>query len=134
MMFKIKKYNQWGKYLLLAMGISVLSTSCNKKLDIVAVNVGSEGKEWASISDTRAHLMGMYGLMRAAMVDNYGHWVYGEMRYGDFNAYSRADLRVVQENKLKSAYPLIKGLTDWRRFYAVINAASLFIERAPEVL
>lgn len=134
MMFKIKKYNQWGRYLLFMMGISVLSTSCNKKLDIVAVNVGSEGKEWASISDTRAHLMGMYGLMRAAMVDNYGHWVYGEMRYGDFNSYSRADLRVVQENKLKAAYPLIKGLTDWRRFYAVINAASLFIERAPEVL
>lgn len=134
MMFKMKRYNQWGKYLLFMMGITVLSTSCNKKLDIVAVNVGAEGKEWASLSDTRAHLMGIYGLMRAAMVDNYGHWVYGEMRYGDFNSYSRADLRVVQENKLKAAYPLIKGLTDWRRFYAVINAASLFIERAPEVM
>lgn len=134
MMIKMKRYKQWGKYLFFMLGISVLSTSCNKKLDIVAVNVGSESKEWTSISDTRAHLMGIYGLMRAAMVDNYGHWVYGEMRYGDFNSYSRADLRVVQENKLKSAYPLIKGLTDWRRFYAAINAASLFIERAPEVM
>lgn len=115
-------------------GMTVLGTSCNKKLDIVAKNVGSEEKEWASISDTRAHLMGIYGLMRAAMVDNYGHWVYGEMRYGDFKSYSRADLKAVEENKLKSAYPMIKGLTDWRRFYAVINAASLFIERAPEVM
>ena len=78
--------------------------------------------------------MGIYGLMRAALVDNYGHWIYGEMRYGDFTPYSRADLRVVQENKLRSAYPLLKDLTDWRRFYAVINAASLFIERAPEVM
>lgn len=134
MMFKMKRYNQWGKYLFVLMGIMVLSTSCNKKLDIVAKNVGSEEKEWASISDTRSHLMGMYGLMRAAMVDNYGHWVYGELRYGDFRSYSRADLKTVEENKLKSAYPLIKGLTDWRRFYAVINAAALFIERAPEVM
>ncbi|AIM35708.1 starch-binding protein [Sphingobacterium sp. ML3W] len=130
----MKRYNQWGTYLLLMIGIMVLGTSCNKKLDIVAVNVGSEEKEWTSISDTRAHLMGIYGLMRAAMVDNYGHWVYGEMRYGDFKSYSRADLKAVEENKLKSAYPMIKGLTDWRRFYAVINAASLFIERAPEVM
>lgn len=133
-MFNMKRYNQWGKYLVLMLSMSVLFSSCNKKLDIVASNVGAEGREWASVSDTRAHLMGIYGLMRAAMVDNYGHWVYGEMRYGDFNSYSRADLRVVQENKLKASYPLIKDLTDWRRFYAVINAASLFIERAPEVL
>lgn len=125
--------NRWGKWLLMALSVTMM-TSCNKKLDIVAVNVGSEGKEWKTISDTRSHLMGIYGLMRSAMVDNYGHWVYGEMRYGDFNSLSRADLRAVQDNKLKAAFPLIKGLTDWRRYYAVINAASLFIERAPEVL
>jgi len=130
----MKRYNQWRGYLILMLSMSILFSSCNKKLDIVASNVGSEAKEWQSISDTRSHLMGIYGLMRAALANNYGHWVYGEMRYGDFNSYSRADLRVIQENKLKASYPFIKDLTDWRRFYAVINAASLFIERAPEVL
>lgn len=130
----MKRYNRWAVMLLMVLGITAFTSSCNKKLDIVASNLGSEKLEWESISDTRAHLMGIYGLMRAALVDNYGHWVYGEMRYGDFTPYSRADLRVVQENKLRSAYPLLKDLTDWRRFYAAINAASLFIERAPEVM
>ena len=130
----MKRYNRWAALFLMALGITAFASSCNKKLDIVASNLGSEKLEWQSISDTRAHLMGIYGLMRAALGDNYGHWIYGEMRYGDFTPYSRADLRVVQENKLRSAYPLLKDLTDWRRFYAVINAASLFIERAPEVM
>lgn len=130
----MKRFNLWGIAILLGLSTVVSVTSCNKKLDIVASNLGSESKEWVSISDTRAHLMGLYGLMRSATVNSYGHWIYGEMRYGDFTSYSRADLRVVQENKLKSAYPLVKDLTDWRRFYAAINAASLFIERAPEVM
>ncbi|UIR55388.1 RagB/SusD family nutrient uptake outer membrane protein [Sphingobacterium sp. SRCM116780] len=130
----MKRFNQLRIAVLVGVSVLVSATSCNKKLDIVSSNLGSESKEWASISDTRAHLMGIYGLMRAATVNNYGHWIYGEMRYGDFTPYSRADLRVVQENKLKSAYPLVKDLTDWRRFYAAINAASLFIERAPEVM
>lgn len=130
----MKKYNKWAWIALIAVAISTVTSSCNKKLDIVASNLGSEKQEWNSTSDTRAHLMGIYGLMRAALADNYGHWIYGEMRYGDFTPYSRADLRVVKENKLKSAYPIIKELTDWRRFYAVINAASLFIERAPGVM
>jgi len=130
----MKRFNQLGVVMLLGLSVLISATSCNKKLDIVSSSLGSESKEWASISDTRAHLMGMYGLMRAATSNSYAHWVYGEMRYGDFTAYSRADLRSVQENKLKAAYPLVKDLTDWRRFYAVINAASLFIERAPQVM
>jgi len=130
----MKKYNRWALIGLLCLGIGFTTSSCNKKLDIVATNLGSEKEEWKSISDTRAHLLGIYGLTRAALVDNYGHWVYGELRHGDFNAYSRADLRVVKDNQLRSSYPLIKGLTDWRRFYVVINAASLFIERAPQVM
>jgi peptidoglycan hydrolase-like protein with peptidoglycan-binding domain len=133
-MLKMKRFNQLVVVMLMGLSVLISATSCNKKLDIVSSSLGSESKEWASISDTRAHLMGMYGLMRAATSNSYAHWVYGEMRYGDFTAYSRADLRSVQENKLKAAYPLVKDLTDWRRFYAVINAASLFIERAPQVM
>lgn len=123
-----------GGVLFMVLTMLLASTSCNKKLDIVASNLGSESGQWETISDTRSGLMGIYGLMRAALVDNYGHWIYGEMRYGDFTSYSRADLRTVETNQLKASYPIIKELTDWRRFYAVINAASLFIERAPEVL
>ncbi|MFD2597216.1 RagB/SusD family nutrient uptake outer membrane protein [Sphingobacterium griseoflavum] len=110
------------------------TSSCNNKLDIVSSNAGAEQLQWQSISDTRAALMGIYGLLRSAMVDNYAHWVYGEVRFGDFVPYSRADLGAVSKNTLNASYPIVQDLSNWRRFYAVVNAASLFIERAPNVL
>lgn len=109
-------------------------TSCSDKLNITSGEVASETLQWSSISDTKAGLLGIYGLMRAALLDNNAHWMYGELRSGDLIAYSRSDLSAINKNNLKASYPLIKDLTNWRRFYAVINAASVFIERAPEVL
>lgn len=113
--------------------LSISQYACDKQLDVKAADVASEEFQWTSISDTKAGLIGMYGLLRAAMYESNGHWVFGEMRSGDFVSYTRADLSAVHSHDLKASYPLIKTLTDWRRFYAVINAASLFIERAPEV-
>lgn len=113
--------------------LSLVQYSCDKQLDVKAADVASEELQWTSISDTKAGLIGMYGLLRAAMYESNGHWVFGEMRSGDFVSYTRADLDAVHSHDLKASYPLLQTLTDWRRFYAVINAASLFIERAPEV-
>ncbi|WP_033563543.1 RagB/SusD family nutrient uptake outer membrane protein [Sphingobacterium sp. SYP-B4668] len=126
------------KYIKVAIALSAAVlllpiTSCDKQLDVVASDVASEELQWKSISDTKAGLMGIYGLMRAAMFDNNAHWVYGEMREGDFESFNRADLDAIHDHDLKASYPVIKSLTNWRRFYAVINAASLFIERAHEV-
>lgn len=118
-------------------GVFVLQlalTSCSDKLDIRSGEVASETLQWTSISDTKAGLLGTYGLLRAALLENNSHWMYGELRSGDLISYNRADLKAINEHNLKASYPLMKNLTNWRRFYAVINAASVFIERAPEVL
>lgn len=121
------------KLILSAFLISGTFSACADKLDIPSGEVAGEQLQWTSISDTKSALLGTYGLLRAALVDNNAHWMYGEMRSGDFAAYNRADLAAIQENNLKASHTLIKNLTNWRKFYAVINAASLFIERAPEV-
>ncbi|HLT86210.1 MAG TPA: RagB/SusD family nutrient uptake outer membrane protein [Sphingobacterium sp.] len=113
---------------------SQLQFSCNKFLDAPSVEVSPEEAHWQSISDTKAALIGLYGLMRAAMVDNNAHWMYGELRSGDFTSYSRQDLAAIKSSELNKSYPLLENLSNWRRFYAVINAASLFIEKAPRVL
>lgn len=108
--------------------------SCNKALDVASVEVSPEPLHWKSITDTKAALIGMYGLLRAAMVDNNAHWMYGELRSGDFTSYRRQDLSAVINSELNKSYTLLEDLSNWRRFYAVINAASVFIERAPGVL
>ena len=122
------------KMVLGAMFLQGSLSSCSDKLNITSGEVASETLQWSSISDTKSGLLGTYGLLRAALLENNSHWMYGELRSGDLISYSRADLSAINNNNLKASYPLIKDLTNWRRFYAVINAASVFIERAPEVL
>lgn len=120
----------------LVLGVLLISgtfSACSDKLDIPSGEVASETLQWNSISDTKSALLGTYGLLRIALVENNAHWMYGEMRAGDFVSYNRADIKAINDHNLKASHPLIKNLTNWRRFYAVINAASLLIERAPEV-
>lgn len=122
------------RFIIAVISLQFVLTACSDKLDISSGEVASETLQWTNISDTKSALLGTYGLLRAALLENNSHWMYGELRSGDFISYSRADLRAINTNNLKASHPLIKDLTNWRRFYAVINAASLFIERAPEVL
>ncbi|WP_162304933.1 RagB/SusD family nutrient uptake outer membrane protein [Sphingobacterium olei] len=127
--------NIYFKSCLIALcAISQINSSCNKALDAPSVEVSTEEVHWESVSDTKAALIGMYGLLRAAMVDNNAHWMYGEFRSGDFTSYRRQDLSAVINSELNKSYDLLENLSNWRRFYAVINAASLFIEKAPRVL
>lgn len=114
--------------------IAQLGTSCNKALDAPAVEISAEAFHWQSVSDTKSALIGMYGLLRAAMVDNNAHWMYGEFRSGDFSSYRRQDLSAVINSELNKSYDLLTRVSNWRSFYAVINASSLFIEKAPQVL
>jgi len=109
--------------LLLMMG------SCNKQLDIDSSRQADEAGQWTRYEDARSGLMGMYGLFRAALASDNAHWMYGELRNGDFRSVFRPDLRAVIEGNLNASYPLIKNVTNWRKFYAAVNACNLFIER-----
>lgn len=112
----------------------LILVSCNKKLDVSSTHLVSENNNWETISDTRGALLGSYGLLRAALADNNALWLYGELRQGDFTATTRLDLKAIISNNLNAPYPVLQSLSNWRKFYAVINSTSLFIERAGEVL
>jgi hypothetical protein len=71
--------------------------------------------------------------MRAALANDEAFWVYGDLRNGDFTSVSRLDLEAVIQGKLNAPYPLLSELSNWRRFYAVINAANMFLEHVGEV-
>jgi hypothetical protein len=123
----------YRKYLMILLLMLALLPSCNKSLDNISREVAGQEGYWTNFSETKASLFGIYGLMRSALVSNNGHWLYGEIREGDFSVYSRSDLNAVRSSTLNSSYRIIKELSDWRRFYAVINAATVFIENAPKV-
>lgn len=108
--------------------------SCNKELNIESTHFVTEKNQWRTLSDARTGLMGIYSLMRAALAENHTHWLMGELRKGDFVPYVRSDFKAISEDNLTASYPLLNDLTNWRRFYAVVNSASVFIEKAPSIL
>ncbi|MCS2262266.1 RagB/SusD family nutrient uptake outer membrane protein [Bacteroides thetaiotaomicron] len=108
--------------------------SCNDFLDVDPKHAASETQQWKTLEDTRSALMGVYGLTRAALADNNTHWICGDLRKGDFTVYKRSDLQAVSDNELNKPYDLLKKVSNWRRFYAVINAASVFMEKAPRTV
>lgn len=79
-------------------------------------------------------MFGVYGLMRTALGENNTFWATGDLRMGDFTVRTRSDLQAIRDNKLDSPFENIKKISDWTRFYKVINAACLFIEKAKEVV
>ena len=107
--------------------------SCNKVLEKDSVRVVAEPNMWNTLEDARAGLMGIYALTRAALSDNDGHWIYGDVRSGQFYSPQRQDLRAVINNNLNASYPVVEALSDWTRFYAIVNASCLFIERVGDV-
>lgn len=131
----VNKNIQFNRTLIIILvAVMGLNVSCKKVLDIESTRLSKEDDHWKSFQDTRSGLMATYGLMRSALADNNAHWLWGEFRNGDFTASSRSDLKVIINGDLNASFPLLQKITSWRAFYAVINNASLFIERAPEVL
>lgn len=108
---------------------TIMVSSCNKQLDVSSTRQASESGHWTKYEDARAGLVGMYGLFRAALADNNAHWILGELRSGDFQSVSRPDLKAVIDGNLNASFPLVNEVTNWRRFYAIINACNVFIER-----
>ena len=66
--------------LLLGVGFSMILASCNDFLDVESKRIAKEDQQWSTLEDTRAALMGVYGLMRAALVENNAYWICGDLR------------------------------------------------------
>jgi hypothetical protein len=111
----------------------ILAGSCKKQLDVDSSRVVNEVHYWNTLEDARAAIMGVYGLTRAALAENDGHWIYGDVRMGNFVSPNRQDLQAVVKNDLNASYPVLNQLSNWRRFYAIVNAANIFLERIKEV-
>lgn len=118
-----------GVILLLAGGMQ----SCKKMLDVPSHRALTEENMWQTKNDARAGLSACYALMRAAMSNENAHWVYGDLRGGDFQSTKRGDLRAVVESNLNASYSTMEEWRDWRRFYTAIAQCNLTIEKLPQV-
>lgn len=132
----VKKYNLKGLRLVILTTLVLQLSSCNDFLDNDGefYHVATQEQQWNSLTDTRAALFGIYGLMRSALSENNTYWAVGDLRLGDFSVRMRDDLQAICDNRLNQAYPLIQHIANWGRFYKVVNAASLFVENADKVL
>lgn len=93
----------------------------------------TEENMWQNKNDARAATHGCYGLLRAALLNENAHWVYGDMRGGDFRVTRRSDLQALTDNNLNASFATLDQWRDWRRFYAAINQCNITIEKLPEV-
>ena len=53
-------------------------SACSDFLESESHHTLPDEHSWNTLEDARAGLMGMYGLMRAALADNNTHWACGE--------------------------------------------------------
>lgn len=113
--------------------LCMLGSGCKKILDKDSTRLVGEENMWLLLEDARANLFATYGLTRAALADHNAHWLYGDVRPGEFTITNRQDLKAIAENNLNASYSTVEALTNWRRWYAVINSANLFLERIGEV-
>lgn len=125
--------NRYTKILGISLLCLSLATGCKKILDIHSSHAVDENNFWNSHDDTRTALIGAYGLMRAALSNDDAYWMYGDLRDGDFKSYQRQDLKAIIDGNLNASFPLLDDLSNWRRFYAVINACNMFLEHVGEV-
>jgi len=118
---------------LMACLLAAILPSCDKLLDTESRHLVGEEDKWTDINDARASLMGIYGLVRTALAEDNAHWLYGELRGGDFIAPNKRELQDVVDGNLLSSNKLMKNLSNWRKFYAAVHAANLFIAHAGRI-
>jgi len=111
----------------------VVLSGCNKALENDSTRAVGEKNMWNSVEDARAGIMGVYALTRSALSDNNGHWIYGDVRPAEFASPKRQDLKAIIGNNLNASYPVVESLSDWTRFYAIVNGANVFMENAAHV-
>lgn len=121
------------RILIILIVLSQVFVSCKKMLDINSTRLVSEENMWLSMEDSRAALMGIYGLTKSALNDNNAHWIYGDVRSGEFSVPIRQDLKAIAKHDLNASFGVMNDLKSWRRWYAVVNSANIFLERIQEV-
>ncbi|TDG36217.1 RagB/SusD family nutrient uptake outer membrane protein [Pedobacter changchengzhani] len=129
--------NKISKIITLVLIVGVITfgnLSCKKIDDEKSTRLATESTNWKTFEDSRANLLSIYGLLRSATVADNAHWLMGDLRKGDFTATTRSDLKAIINGDLKAESPVVNRITNWRAFYAAINAASLFIERSSEIV
>lgn len=130
MIHSILKNATWFTAVVLLMS-GLFFVSCKKQLEVQQTAVIPEANMWKSYDDARAGLAGMYGLSRAALARNNAHWMYGELRAGDFQATTPGGyIDAVVKNELNKNFSQIKELTNWTPFYSAVDACNTFIERS----
>lgn len=116
-------------FFLLTCVVILAAFGCNKKLDTTVSSAEATKNMWQTYDDARNGLVALYGLSRSALAENNGHWMYGDLRKGDFVATSSGNyLDAIVNNELNKGFSQIKQLSNWRRFYAAIDACNTFIE------
>ncbi|KAA2244818.1 RagB/SusD family nutrient uptake outer membrane protein [Chitinophaga agrisoli] len=120
--------------IVILLGMALLGSACKKMLDEPSRRALTEENMWQNKNDARAATYGCYALIRAALMNENAHWVYGDMRGGDFRVTKRGDLQALVDNNLNASYATADQWRDWRRFYAAIAQCNLAIERLPEVV
>lgn len=120
----------------LALAAVLFCSSCSDLLenDNKFFHVSTQEQQWNSLTDTRSALFGVYGLMRTALGENNTYWAAGDLRMGDFTVRMRDDLQAIRDNRLDAPFDNIRQISNWNRFYKVVNAACVFIENAGKVL
>lgn len=113
---------------------TTISISCKKVENVQSAHLQADAQNWKTVADGRTNLFGAYGLMRSALASDNTQWLMGDLRSGDFISTGREDLNAIIDGRLNASYPIISKLSNWRRFYAVINACSIFIERSAEIV
>ncbi|MGB3104296.1 RagB/SusD family nutrient uptake outer membrane protein [Sphingobacterium siyangense] len=131
---KMRKYSRLSILLITLTVVGPVLSGCSKMLDVDSRHIVNEENKWKDINDARSSLMGVYGLLRSAMAQDNGYWLYGELRSGDFSPVNKRDIEVIIHGELNSSYNLVQKLSNWRKFYAVINAANLFIENSSKIV
>ncbi|WP_018627473.1 RagB/SusD family nutrient uptake outer membrane protein [Niabella aurantiaca] len=133
-MKKLNVIKQLNGTFLSGLSIALLiAAGCNKKLETQSSAATATQNMWKSYDDARAGLVAIYGLSRAALAENNAHWLYGDLRKGNFTSTVSGNyLDAVIKNELNKGFPQIRQLTNWRRFYAAIDACNTFIENAPK--
>lgn len=121
------------RILIILIVLSQVFVSCKKMLDVNATRLVSEENMWLSMEDSRGALMGVYGLTKSALNDQNAHWLYGDVRSGEFSVPIRQDLKAIANHDLNASFGVMNDLKSWRRWFAVVNAANIFLERIHEV-
>lgn len=111
-------------------------TGCKKIIDYKPKDNTYNEIFWNSGTNAEKALAGAYGLFRSALEADGSHFVFGDLPTdefilgGDFWNYTSL---VPSGNFVYSYTPYLPSLSNWSRFYGVINQCHMIIENVPNI-